>query len=108
MPDPLDHKAEALRLLGEAEKRLLKGYDSPTIQHLEHEALVYSNLAIAEGQERVAEELRKLREEAVGAADEAAGARCRHLDMSQTGDGHLRCDRCGHVEPDPFYGKPGS
>lgn len=56
-----DHKAEALRLLGEAgeESGKLDGGDRDYVEQLRAEALVHSNLAIAEGQERVAEELSK-------------------------------------------------
>ena len=57
-----DHKAEALRLLEEsygapASSLEQAGRDSIAV------ALVHSNLAIAEGQERVAEEIAKLRRE---------------------------------------------
>lgn len=59
----VDHKAEALRLLGEAgeESGKLDGGDHAFVEQLRAEALVHSNLAIADGQERVAEELKNLR-----------------------------------------------
>ncbi len=48
----VDHRAEALRLLEKAEVA-----DSALAEHYRGQALVYSNLAIAEGQERVAKAL---------------------------------------------------
>jgi hypothetical protein len=59
-----DHNAEALRLLSEASEQ--RGWDgeSARIERCRIEAQVHSNLAIAEGQERVAEEIRKLRDSA--------------------------------------------
>lgn len=50
----IDHKAEALERL----EHLENSWDSVDA----HVALVHSNLAIAEGQERVAEETKLLRE----------------------------------------------
>lgn len=61
-----DHKAEALRQLEEADDvrcgRVPPGSspDPERVQQLQAEALVHSNLAIAEGQERVAEEIRRI------------------------------------------------
>jgi|GEM_PF-4475864 len=52
-----DHKAEALRMLDVAVKHGKETGDPPLPQHGFLAALVYSNLAIAEGQERVAEAL---------------------------------------------------
>ena len=56
----LNHKAEALRLL---EQSCSVPTDDPGCGIFLQEALVYSNLAIAEGQERVAEAVDALREE---------------------------------------------
>lgn len=55
MPEPIDHKAEALRLLERASST------TSTTDELVAVAFVRSNLAIAEGQERVAEEIKLLR-----------------------------------------------
>ena len=58
MPSP-DHKAEALRAIADADEEggKLEGGDSVRVGQLQAEAQIYSNLAIAEGQERVAEVL---------------------------------------------------
>ena len=57
----VDHKAEALRLLEEADElRMGKKPDPRGEKLLQAAALVHSNLAIAEGQERVAEELSRI------------------------------------------------
>jgi len=55
-----DHRAEALRLVREFEA----GY----YKHNGMAALVHSNLAVAEGQERVAEEIKAFRELMAGSA----------------------------------------
>lgn len=58
-----DHKAEALRQLeGADNERCIPDGDLLLVSQCHSEALVHSNLAIAEGQERVAEELELLRE----------------------------------------------
>lgn len=31
---------------------------------------------------------------------------CPHRDMTLTGDGNMTCDRCDHIEPDPFFQNP--
>lgn len=56
MPE-IDHKAEALRLL----KPLREGSTAAERDRQVQRALVHSNLAIAEGQERVVEEIKQLR-----------------------------------------------
>jgi hypothetical protein len=56
----VDHRAEALRLLEEASKIPC---DLPEFAGCIQEAQVHSNLAIAEGQERVAGQLGELRRE---------------------------------------------
>lgn len=57
----VDHKAEALDLLSRARKDFADGYKDGS-RLLCNRALVHSNLAIAEGQERVAEEIKAFRE----------------------------------------------
>lgn len=57
MPNP-DHKAEALRLLEESQGA---PSDDPGCFALLQDALIHSNLAIAEEQGRVAEEIKGLR-----------------------------------------------
>lgn len=57
MPEPIDHKAEALRLLALTEPMTC---DSVEADSLRQEAFIHSNLAIAEGQERVAEKIAAL------------------------------------------------
>lgn len=42
------------------------------------------------------------RERELEARIEELVASCPHTDMTQTGDGNMRCDRCGFTEPDPF------
>jgi hypothetical protein len=67
----VDHKAEALRLLENADElRMGKKPDLRGESLLKAAALVHSNLAIAEGQERVAEQLSFLREEISAARQE--------------------------------------
>jgi len=55
--EQVDHKAVALGLL-----RLLYGGVPLSVESKQQAALVHSNLAIAEGQERVAEEIKAFRE----------------------------------------------
>jgi hypothetical protein len=57
--EQVDHKAEALTLLAEADTARLDRHRGHAKQ-LRAEAQIHSNLAIAEAQERVADELKRL------------------------------------------------
>jgi len=62
--EQVDHKAEALRSLADAdEERCSEECEDDRVDQLNFEAFVHSNLAIAEGQERVAEGLKGIRSE---------------------------------------------
>jgi hypothetical protein len=70
MPKEIDHKAEALRLLSDADDARCN--EEPDLADgRRFEALVLSNLSIAEGQERVAEELRIARRAPEGLSEES-------------------------------------
>jgi hypothetical protein len=59
MPKETDQKAEALRLSEVATENFEKGY-LKAAEHQRQKALIHSNLAIAEGQDRVAEQLERI------------------------------------------------
>lgn len=83
-----DHKAEALRLLGEASQAALRGHERFQADDLQLAALVHSNLAITEGQERVAEAVEDRADTWFRRAlDEI---RCLTADQGETNDNKVR------------------